>query len=67
MQEFEGGRARHIGGGVYSSLRGQHSGAGGQKSCAGGAESWTRKTGTRVNWWRAEMPTTDELEWCAET
>ena len=68
VQEFEGGRARHIGGGVYYILRGSILELEGKKLlCFGGAESWDKEDRDEgVNWWRAEMPTTDELEWCAE-
>lgn len=68
VQEFEGGRARHIGGGMYYILRGSILELEGKKLlCFGGAESWDKEDRDEgVNWWRAEMPTTDELEWCAE-
>ena len=55
VQEFEGGRARHIGGGVYYILRGSILELEGKKLlCFGGAESWDKEDRDEgVNWWRA--------------
>ena len=35
--------------------------------CFGGGESFDKEDRVEgVNWWRAEMPTSDELEWCID-
>lgn len=66
--DYCGGKARHLGGSLYYILRGSILELEGKKLlCFGGAESWDKDDREEgVNWWRAEMPTTDELERCAE-
>lgn len=66
--EYKGGRARHLGGNLYYILRGSVLDIEGKKLlCFGGGESEDKEEREEgVNWWRAEMPTTDELEACRE-
>ena len=68
IEDFLGGRARHIGGNLYYILRGSILNIEGKKLlCFGGAESWDKEDREEgVNWWRSELPTSDELERCAE-
>ena len=63
-----GGRARHIGVKLYYIQRGSILEIEGKKLlCFGGAESWDKEDREEgLNWWRAELPTSDELEYCAE-
>ena len=67
-EDFCGGRARHIQGNVYHVLRGSVLTIEGKKLlCFGGGESEDKEEREEgVNWWRAELPTSDELEWCAQ-
>ena len=66
VEDFCGGRARHIGGNLYHVLRGSVLELEGKKLlCFGGGESFDKEELEEgVNWWRAEMPTSDELDWC---
>lgn len=66
--DYQGGKARHLGGNLYYIQRGSILEIDGLKLlCFGGAESWDKEERTEgVNWWRSELPTTDELEWCTE-
>ena len=68
VEDFCGGRARHIGGNLYHVLRGSVLELEGKKLlCFGGGESFDKEELEEgLNWWRAEMPTSDELEYCAE-
>ena len=63
-----GGKARHIGGCVYYICRGSVLEIEDKKLlCFGGGESFDKEDRVEgVNWWRAEMPTSDELEWCID-
>ena len=63
LEDFCGGRARHIGGNLYHVLRGSVLELEGKKLlCFGGGESFDKEELEEgVNWWRAEMPTSDEL------
>jgi len=67
-EEFLGGRARHIGGNLYYICRGSLLEMEGRSFfCLGGGESddiEDREEG--VNWWRAELPTPEELAACRE-
>ena len=67
-EPFMGGRARHIGGNVYYICRGSVLEIEDKKLlCFGGGESFDKEDRVEgVNWWRAEMPTSDELEWCID-
>ena len=67
-EDFLGGRARHIGGNLYYIQRGSVLEIEGKKLlCFGGAESWDKEDREEgLNWWRAETPTSDELEYCAD-
>ena len=69
VEDFMGGRARHIGGNLYYIQRGSILEIEGKKLlCFGGAESWDKEDREEgVNWWRAELPTSDELEYCVES
>lgn len=66
--EYKGGKARHLGGNLYYIMRGSILDIDDLKLlCFGGAESWDKEDREEgVNWWRAEMPTTDELEFCSD-
>lgn len=68
VEDFMSGRARHIGGNLYYIQRGSILEIEGKKLlCFGGAESWDKEDREEgLNWWRAELPTSDELEYCAE-
>ena len=65
--EYKGGKARHLGGNLYYILRGSVLDIDGLKLlCFGGAESWDKEDREEgVNWWRSELPTSDELEYCS--
>ena len=67
-EAFMGGKARHIGGSVYYICRGSVLEIEDKKLlCFGGGESFDKEDRVEgVNWWRAEMPTSDELEWCID-
>ncbi|MDL2215719.1 metallophosphoesterase [Ruminococcaceae bacterium OttesenSCG-928-N02] len=64
VQEFAGGRCRHIGGNVRQLMRGEIFTIEDMKLfCFGGGESQDKAERTEgVNWWRSEMPTADELD-----
>lgn len=66
--EYHGARARHLGGNLYYIMRGSVLELEGKKLlCFGGGESVDKEDRAEgENWWRAEMPTTDELERCVE-
>jgi len=66
--DYMGGRARHIGGNLYYIQRGSILEIEGKKLlCFGGAESWDKEDRDEgVNWWRAELPTSEELKTCAD-
>lgn len=66
--EYKGGRARKIADNLFYIQRGSILQIEGKKLlCFGGGESEDKEEREEgVNWWRAEMPTTDELEFCAE-
>lgn len=68
LVDYKGGRARHLGGNLYYILRGSILQVEGKRLlCFGGGESEDKDEREEgLNWWRAEMPTTDELERCAE-
>ena len=63
-----GGKARHIGGNLYYIERGSILEIEGKKLlCFGGAESWDKEDRDEgINWWRAELPTSEELKTCAD-
>ena len=67
-EPFMGGKARHIGGNLYQVCRGSVLTIEDKKLlCFGGGESFDKDEREEgVNWWRAEMPTSDELEWCID-
>lgn len=64
--EYKGGKARHLGGNLYYILRGSILEIEDKKLlCFGGGESSDKEDREEgVNWWRSELPTSDELEWC---
>ena len=66
--DYMGGRARHIGGNLYYIERGSILEIEGKKLlCFGGAESWDKEDRDEgINWWRAELPTSEELKTCAD-
>lgn len=66
--EYKGGRARKIADNLYYIMRGSILQIEGKRLlCFGGGESEDKEEREEgINWWRAEMPTTDELEFCAE-
>ncbi len=66
--EYKGGKARHLGGNLYYIQRGSILEIEGKSLlCFGGGESEDREEREEgVNWWREEMPTTDELELCTQ-
>lgn len=66
--EYMGGKARHLGGNLYYIMRGSLLEIEGLKLlCFGGAESWDKEDREEgINWWRSELPTSDELEYCSE-
>ncbi|MDD3429988.1 MAG: metallophosphoesterase family protein [Oscillospiraceae bacterium] len=63
-EDFMCGQAKHIMGNIYHLQRGEIFTIEGKTLfCFGGAESLDREDRTEgVTWWRAEMPTSDELE-----
>jgi predicted phosphodiesterase len=63
-EDFCGGRARHIAGGVYQLLRGQVYEIEGKKIFAfGGGESEDQDVRAEgISWWRQELPAQEELE-----
>ena len=66
--EYKGGRARHLGGNLYYIHRASILTIEGKKLlCFGGGESEDKDEREEgVNWWRAEMPTSDELDLCMD-
>lgn len=66
--DYQGGRARHLGGNLYYILRGSVLSIEDKKLlCFGGAETVDKEDRIEgTNWWRSEMPTSDELELCVE-
>ena len=66
--ELFGGRVQSLGGNVYHVCRGSVLEIEDKKLlCFGGGESFDKEDRVEgVNWWRAEMPTSDELEWCID-
>lgn len=68
VEEFCGGRARHIAGNLYQVVRGSVLEIEGKTLlCFGGGESFDKEELEEgLNWWRAELPTSDELDWCEE-
>lgn len=66
--EYMGGKARHLGGNLYYIYRGSILNIEGKKLlCFGGGESEDKDEREEgYNWWRAEMPTSDELELCMD-
>ncbi len=65
--EYKGGKARHLGGNLYYIMRGSILEIEDKKLlCFGGAESWDKEDRDEgVNWWRSELPSSEELEYCA--
>ena len=68
VQDYKGGRVRHLGGNLYCVQRGSILTIEDKRLlCFGGGESEDKEDREEgVNWWRAEMPTTDELELCQQ-
>ena len=66
LVDYHGGKARHLGGSLYWVQRGSVLEIEGKKLLLfGGGESVDRDDRDEgVNWWRAEMPGTDEMERC---
>lgn len=66
--DYKGGHARHLGGNVYFIQRGCVLEIEGKRLlCFGGGESEDKEDLEEgVSWWRAEMPTADELARCEE-
>lgn len=64
--DYMGGKARHIGGNLYYIMRGSILEIENKKLlCFGGAESWDKEDRDEgINWWREELPTSQELEGC---
>lgn len=64
VQDYCGGKARHIGGNLYQLVRGGIFEIEGKKLlCVGGAESHDKEDRDEgMNWWRAELPSPEELE-----
>lgn len=65
--EYKGGKARHLGGNLYYIMRGSILEIEDKKLlCFGGAESWDKEDREEgINWWRSELPSSAELEYCA--
>lgn len=68
VQPFCGGMARHIGGNVYQLMRGHVFELEGKKLlCIGGGESHDKEDRDEgINWWRAELPSLEEMQQCDE-
>ena len=68
VEPFCGGKARHIAGNLYQVVRGSVLEIEGKRLlCFGGGESFDKEDlDEGLNWWRAELPTSDELDWCEE-
>lgn len=65
--DYMGGKARHLGGNLYYIMRGSLLEIEGKKLlCFGGAESWDKEDREEgINWWRSELPSSEELELCS--
>lgn len=68
LVEYAGGMARHLGGNLYYIQRGSVLNIEDKRLlCFGGAESWDKEDRDEgVNWWRQELPTSQELEGCVK-
>ena len=66
IQAYCGGQARHIGGNVYQLIRGNVFEIEDKKLlCVGGGESHDKEDRDEgINWWRAELPSPQELQQC---
>ena len=66
IEDFCGGKARHIGGNLYQLIRGNvFEMEGKHLLCIGGGESHDKEDRDEgMNWWRAELPSTEEMEQC---
>ena len=64
--DYKGGKARHLGGNLYYIQRGSVLQVDATTLlCFGGAESWDKEDRDEgINWWRQELPTSEELERC---